>query len=275
MTLYPAIDPQEEKTGFLSPPNARKPPPARTRRKWTKKKICLLSCLCCALIVLSVIGGGLIYVFALGSEYSGNSAHWDTILNASFYDTQEVRLSGVYELVSFDDQYDDYLKAMGIPFYIVPLIVKGSESITVELNDTDVDKASIKLTTITDWMTRESLFKLNEEFSMKYGKGNMGGFMHNTCQRPRPNIIHCKSEEREKKWNFESELIFSPAGMVNKRTFVNKEIVTHKFYHREGYPLDAKIIRKRDDKDVSQEDEVDTSFLFEEDEDDWFETDDI
>merc|ERR1719495_2048599 len=106
---------------------------------------------------------------------------------------------------------------------------------------------------------------------MQYGKGNMGGLMHNTCRRPQSNIIRCKSVEREKNWTFESELIFSPAGMVNKRTFVNKQIVTNKYYHREGFPLDHKNIRKRDDKDVSQEDEVDTSFLFEEDEDDWME----
>ena len=45
---------------------------------------------------------------------------------------------------------------------------------------------------VVDWMTRESEFKFNEEFSMIYGKGNMEGTMYNTCVRPQYNVIHCR-----------------------------------------------------------------------------------
>ena len=34
-------------------------------------------------------------------------------------------MSGSYELVAFDENYQTYLEAMGIPFFVVPLILSG------------------------------------------------------------------------------------------------------------------------------------------------------
>jgi hypothetical protein len=32
---------------------------------------------------------------------------------------------GTYVLMSYDDQYSEYLKAMGIPFFVIPIILSG------------------------------------------------------------------------------------------------------------------------------------------------------
>ena len=40
-------------------------------------------------------------------------------------ETPKVEVTGVYKLVSFDDTYEEYLKGMGIPFLIVPLILSA------------------------------------------------------------------------------------------------------------------------------------------------------
>ena len=40
-----------------------------------------------------------------------------------------------YELVSYDENYEKYLKALGIPFFVVPLIVGASETLEFEASD--------------------------------------------------------------------------------------------------------------------------------------------
>jgi len=209
-------------------------------RKWTKKKICLLSCLICFLFVLLVLGAGVIYIYTRGTK-QGDADFWEDLLKPPT-DHSQVEMTGAYNLVSFDDNYKEYLEGMGIPFFVVPLILQASEIIEITL---DEESQFVTMKTITDWMTRNSKFTFDEEFSMTYGKGNMEGLMYNTCTRPQNNIIHCRSEEREKKWNFESEIVFSDLGMINKRTFFTKNIVTKKYYVREGADLDMAKMRKR------------------------------
>jgi len=191
-------------------------------------------------------------VFGRGN-LGGNVNKWEQALNSTLIDPNQVVVTGVYKLVTFDDAYEDYLKGMGIPFLIVPIILGASEKLDISINESD-PSTPVKMITITDWMTRESEFQFDQEFSMTYGKGSMEGQMYNTCSRPQHNIIHCRSVEREKNWEFESELIFSPGGLVNKRSFITKNIVTKKYYQREGSSvLMHPNIRKRDDEDASKE----------------------
>jgi hypothetical protein len=37
----------------------------------------------------------------------------------------QVDPDGTYVLKSFDEQYPEYLKAMGIPFFVIPVILAG------------------------------------------------------------------------------------------------------------------------------------------------------
>jgi len=140
-----------------------------------------------------------------------NSAPWD----------------GTYTLVSYDASYESYLKSMGIPSYLVPLILVGSETLQIK-----VTESGAEIITVTDWNKRDLKFEFNKEFNMTYGLGR--GTMHSICERPRNNVVFCKSEEREKKWTLSSHMEFSQRGMVNERIFVNKNIGAKKYYQKEG-----------------------------------------
>jgi len=248
----------QEKQTFLTKSTKVQTKSPPQKRKWTKKKICLISCLCCVLLVLLVIGGCVVFIFTRGS-YGGNTQFWESLLNSSFVNPSQITISGTYNLVTFDDHYEEYLKSMGIPFFIVPLILSASERIEIEVSEGE--PATVKMKTITDWMTRTSEFHFDEEFSMTYGKGSMEGLMYNICSRPVHNVINCKSEERKKKWNFESEIVFSLNGMVNKRTFITKDIVTKKYYQREGTEDKHPISVVRDERSTSPfEQEMEANF---------------
>ena len=87
-----------------------------------------------------------------------------------------------------------------------------------------------KFKAVTDFMTRENNFRLDEEFSVVWGRNN--GIMHSTCTRKKPNVIACVAEERKKGWNFESKMIFSYEGMIAERYFINKDIRMRKYYEK-------------------------------------------
>jgi hypothetical protein len=36
-----------------------------------------------------------------------------------------------YLLVSYDEHYSDYLKGLGIPFFVIPLILGSKETVTI------------------------------------------------------------------------------------------------------------------------------------------------
>ena len=42
---------------------------------------------------------------------------------------------GVYKLVSFSDSYSNYLSAMGVPWYVLPLVLSSSETIDIEVTE--------------------------------------------------------------------------------------------------------------------------------------------
>ena len=53
--------------------------------------------------------------------------------------------TGVYDLVSFSDSYEDFLTTMGIPSWVVFIIVRASETLEMEM----VDDNSVRSRVIT------------------------------------------------------------------------------------------------------------------------------
>lgn len=250
-----------EKQNFL-PGGAKKV----SKTRWSKKKICLISCLSCVLLVLIVLGGGAIYIFTRGTVVTTDTRQWEALLNTTDIDPTQIDPSGMYVLMSFDDQYAEYLKAMGIPFFVVPPILAGSEKIEIVMPPAEGEKVMMR--TITDYVTRESEFYFGQEFSMTYGKGSMSGEMVNICTRPQHNQIHCKSEEKERQWHFISDLTFTGNGMINKRIFLTKNIETKKFYQKEGAQEDGNL--RKGQEPVSEPPRDYSLNEDSEEEDEWF-----
>eukprot|EP00092_Neocalanus_flemingeri_P091221 GFUD01115628.1.p1 GENE.GFUD01115628.1~~GFUD01115628.1.p1 ORF type:complete len:260 (+),score=77.60 GFUD01115628.1:59-838(+) len=221
----------------------------------SKKKICCFSCLGCILAVLLVLGGGALYFLTLPT-LAGDADKWDEMLSGES-SLGNSSVDGTYTLVSYDDNYETYLKSMGIPWLVVPLILRGSESLEIKLS-----KTGAEIKTITDWVTREMEFEFDTVFNMTYGRGM--GIMYNICERPQHNVVFCKSEEREKNWKLSSHMTFSERGMVNERIFLNKNIGAKKYYQKEGFGLDESF-------PVVTEKEVD---IFAEDDESWEEDED-
>jgi len=248
-----------EGTGLLNP-ILEKP-----RRTWSKTKICCIVCAVLVLLLLIGIGGFFIYISTYKAD-TGDVDKWEDFLAGDTANFET--MTGSYELVAFDDHYQSYLEAMGIPFFVVPLILSGKERLNIT-----VDEAANEVTiiTITDWMTRTSNFKFGEMFEMQYGKGSMSGLMYNICEQPSKTEIFCKSEEREKGWEFESLLAFSYGGLVNKRSFLNSNIVTKKYYKKDG--VDTQDVRFKKATTVASVE--DHSWLeFNDSEEDWLNSDD-
>jgi len=137
-------------------------------------------------------------------------------------------------LVSYDEQYAEYLKAVGIPGFVVNMFILGSKEVVKVVKTGN----HIKFTTETeDIVGRVAEFTLGELTELPYGR-NMEGIMHTMCNLEEPNRLFCTSEERTKGWTLTSEHIFSKGGVMNTRHHVNKGIKTKKFYQRQGIELD-------------------------------------
>jgi len=198
---------------------------------WSKKKIC---CCCCTSLVFLIAAGVtiiylLLFVFKHGDK-SADAAKWEAELigGKMAAESSEVTMDGTFTLQSYDDQYEGYLKALGIPWYVVPLILASSETLRVTVSE---DRANV--TTETAWATREMSFEFGSEFNMTYGRNS--GTLWNVCKLETQTVWSCRSEEREKGWELLSKMIFSEKGIVNERTFVLEtgDIVAKKYYKRE------------------------------------------
>merc|ERR1711997_677781 len=88
---------------------------------------------------------------------------------------------------------------------------------------------------------------------MEYGKGM--GTMWNVCTREAPNVMMCSSEERERKWNLESKMTFSEEGVVNERTFINKNITAKKYYKREVEESEENKLKEQKEDEEEEEGE--------------------
>jgi len=248
-----------EKVTFLGN-KINKSPYSRVEEKrsccfgWSKKKI---FCCCCSSLVFVIAAAVIIiylllFVFKHGDK-SADAAKWEEELAGGDLTANSAGFSmdGTYTLQSYDDQYENYLKAMGIPWYVVPLILAASEKLTVKITGEHAD-----IQTETSWATKEMSFDFGTVFNMTYGRNS--GTLWNVCKREAENVMSCRSEEREKGWELLSKMTFSEAGVINERTFVLEtgNMVAKKYYKREV------------EEDVTEDISVEVE-ISEEEEDDW------
>lgn len=92
---------------------------------------------------------------------------------------------GNYTLVSFSDSYEEYLKAMGVPWFALPLILRGTETLEIETTD-----EGARQVISTGFMSREHQFKWNTEWNSTFG--NDLGTLWNNCTRDSFNIVVCR-----------------------------------------------------------------------------------
>jgi len=231
-------------------------------RRCTKKKICCICCLSFILVSALVVGGGLLYLYSRESTLLGDAGYWESVLNVNVKNPNQVEVSGRYELVSVDEHYQKYLEAMGVPFFVLPLLAQASE--THEISIPEGDNPLVAITTKTDWDTTESEFHWGEEFSMEYGGGSMTGTMFNNCTRPQHNILYCMNEERDKGWMFTNELVYTNQGLVMTRNFLGENIITKKYYLKEGVDIDMDQLRAGAPEDVETVAEVEEDYYIDE-----------
>lgn len=193
-------------------------------RSWSKTKICCITCCGCFTLIIIVIIS-LISSVLLQPTLEIHAAEWESKLDLD--SNLNINIDGSYMLMAYDDNYEPYLKSLGIPSFVVPLILRASETINVTVTETGAT-----MTTETAWKTQELTFEWNSLWNMTYGR-NMG-VMWSNCTRETQNTILCTSEEREKGWFLTSKLIFSELGMVNERFFANQNIYAKKYYQRLG-----------------------------------------
>ena len=107
----------------------------------------------------------------------------------------------MYDLKSVSDDYEAFLNAIGIPSFAVFFILRGSETLEMEI----LEDGSVKSKTITgdgeirsalslilslDFVTQDHYYEFDKEWEMEYGKGM--GVMHVVCTREKPHILMCR-----------------------------------------------------------------------------------
>ena len=112
----------------------------------TWKKACFIFWIIIVILVLVFIG---LYFGAksklTGEATSEDSEEWEQSLSSN-EDTQlgpTALINGQYKLVSYDENYETYLKAVGIPFFLVPLILSSSETLYITASDDPYGEWSI------------------------------------------------------------------------------------------------------------------------------------
>ena len=128
----------------------------------------------------------------------------------------------MYDLKSVSDDYEEFLTAIGIPSFAVFFILRGSETLEMEI----LEDGSVQSKTITghhlfrsdllpsflwhmilphnlgyivkvgfclDFQTQEHRYEFDKEWTMEYGKGM--GVMHVICTREELHILVCRCEK--------------------------------------------------------------------------------
>merc|ERR550519_2996364 len=88
------------------------------------------------------------------------------------------------------------------------------------------------MTSINDYRTSTKEFQLGVEKEEDMSRGPFTVIMSRVCHRPTQNFLNCTLVERTRNWTINMEVEFSPGGMISTRKFINKNIVTKKFYQR-------------------------------------------
>lgn len=236
-----------EQTAFLT---SYKEPKSSTTCCGKKCCCCTTSWKCCGIttgaIILFIgllIGGAAIFFKMkqdesqkLSKKMQEKAGEWDTLLsnskNTSESSSNEDLITGQYLLVSYDENYSAYLKALGIPGFVVDTFIIGA---TETLNITRT-KDMVTFSTLTDTMARQSEFKLGEIKEHTWGKNS--GIIKTNCSIIATNTLYCSSENPVKGTKMTSRYEFSKAGAINIREHVTKEVKAKKFYQRLGEIID-------------------------------------
>lgn len=199
----------------------------------TRRRLCCYGCLALVLVIILVIAGFVISIFSK-PDLSKNAGEWESKLCNEGRNPDSLDLNGSYELVSISKNFGDYLAAMGVPSFVLPMALRMKETITYAITDAGFDAK-----VVNDWKEQDLYFGFGQVSNITYGRGNMQGIMWNLCQRQQHNLILCRSTEREKGWKITNLLRFTEKGMCSERTFVNKGITAKRFYKKEGVELDG------------------------------------
>jgi len=213
------------KVAFLDESNSKTFLEEKKSGVCTRKKCCLV-CLGSAVSSL-IVSLCLVIILRSLPDKTKYAADWEARLknNQNYTKENSFTIDGNYSLVSYDDQYDEYLKAVGVPWIALPIILAASENLEVNWLEDGAD-----IETVTGWMTTKMKYKFNTTFSIEYGQGM--GILWNICNLDGWNVINCRSEEREKGWNLGTTQTFSPEGMVEERHFLGKNIRAKKYFKK-------------------------------------------
>jgi len=206
------------------------------------------TCKCCA-ITSGVIFGVIVLILIIGgvmwkqrqdaaqekvSQYKAGSKEWKSKLENGPHNSSS-GISGTYELKGYDENYEEYMKAYGIPSFILALIVGKPETLIVTKPDENESFYTMKKITYDGASVDEHKFELNVQHETPYNKGK--GSMQTICTAPEKNILECKKNETEKGWKITDRFEFGPLGIINTKTFHTKNIVTKKYYERQGIDI--------------------------------------
>jgi len=234
---------------------------------WSKTKICCCTCLAilAALILAITVVCLMLFVFDVGDK-SGEAKEWEERLKSDSDASTPASMEGTFILVSYDENYRTYLETMGVPWYVIPIILASNEKFSI----TELGDDTVQIITETSINTRNMTFKFGEEFSHELPKGM--GTMWNVCTRDAPDVMMCRSEEREKDWNLRSKMIFTEEGVVNERTFINGNITAKKYYRREVEEAEETKVKEEEEEGSGIEGSDDDGWGGDtswEEEDDW------
>merc|ERR1719317_1362314 len=129
-----------------------------------KKKMLCCCCSVCLVAVLTVVGICLVFILSR-NKLSDDSPKWNRILE-DHSQSRDFSLNDTFILVSYDETYSDYLSAIGVPWFVRPLVLSGSECVTMEQTDrggeiiTSTDLVQMKF-------DQEMKFEWNTKFSME------------------------------------------------------------------------------------------------------------
>merc|ERR1711892_1266512 len=124
----------------------------------TRKRLCCCCCIACLVTVVTVVGVFLAYILTR-QDLSGDSDQWSARL-AEGTSSTNFALNDTFTLVSYDNTYGDYLTAIGVPWFVKPLVLSGSESLTIGQTD-----GGAEMQTVTDYISQEMKFDWDTNFS--------------------------------------------------------------------------------------------------------------
>jgi len=237
--------------------------------KCSKIKCCGICCGTFILVILLVIASYFIFLKITSDSIDiGDPDEWEAKLkNTKNTNIKQIQISGLYQMESYDENFEKYLSAMGVPWYIMPLILASKETIRVEHSD-EGSEIPWNFTTTTAMNEKRMEWRLNEQTTEPYGRGPMSGEFQKFCTRPVYNIVNCTILEKERNWFLSLEMEWTKGGMISTREFINEHIVTKRFYTRVDENEDNMV--DEEDADDGNDAEEDWSDAEEDGFDDFF-----